>query len=111
MAKATTRNQINTVELRSFNADGTENLDSAGNSVVNVQALPTQQVAIVQSDSTVIDLMGLRCHVAGAVAIKLTNDSAAVTWTVIAGEIIYGRIVAVMATDTTLVNGQMTGLK
>jgi len=36
MAKATTRNQINTVELRSFNADGTENLDSAGNPAIAV---------------------------------------------------------------------------
>jgi hypothetical protein len=76
-----------------------------------VESLPTQQDAIVQSDSTVVDLMGLRCHTAGDVAIKLTNDTVAVVWTVTAGEIIYGRIKAVMLTDTTLTNVQMTGLK
>jgi len=36
MAKVTKRNQMQTVEIGSFNADGTENLDSAGNSVLPV---------------------------------------------------------------------------
>jgi hypothetical protein len=76
-----------------------------------IESLPTQQDAIVQSDTTVLDLMGLRCHAAGDVAIKLTNDMMAVVWTVTAGEIIYGRIKHVMLTGTTLTNAQMTGLK
>lgn len=86
-------------------------LDSNGKQTGRVESLPNEQVAVVQSDTTAINLMGLRCHAAGDVAIKLTNDSAAVTWTVVAGEIIYGRIVAVMSTNTTLADNSMTGLK
>lgn len=93
----------------SFGSTLTQN--SSGKNVALVESLPTEQTAIVQSNTTDIDLMGLRCHASGNVAIKLTNDTAAVTWTVEAGEIIYGRIKNVMATGTTLTNAQMTGLK
>jgi hypothetical protein len=89
----------------------TKSPDSSGAMALRVEALPNTQVAIVKSDATAIDIAGLRCHASGTVAIKLTNDVTAVTWTVTAGEIIYGRIVAVMATNTTLTDSQMTGLK
>lgn len=84
---------------------------SSGIKYSRVESLPNEQVAIVQSDTTAVNLMGLRCHAAGDVAIKLTRDSSAVTWTVKAGEIIYGRIVAVMSTNTTVADADMTGLK
>lgn len=91
--------------------DGTAVVMANGRRGQDVEALPSEQVAIVQSDSTELDLMGLRCHASGNVAIKLQNDTSAVTWTVVAGEIIYGRIKSVMSTNTTLTNAQMTGLK
>ena len=84
---------------------------SAGRSIDLVESLPSAQIAITPNDSTVVNLMGLECLAAGTVAVKFTNDAAAFTRTVTAGQIIYGRIVAVMLTGTTLLTAEMIGLQ
>ena len=85
--------------------------DSTGRSVDLVESLPSAQIVITPNDSTVVDIMGLECLVSGTVAVKFTNDAVAFTRTVVAGQIIYGRIVAVMATGTSLVQSELIGLK
>jgi hypothetical protein len=90
---------------------GTVTTSSDGSDVGLVESLPNAQVAIVQNNSTVVDLMGLECLAAGDVAVKFTNDLVAFTRTVVAGQIIYGRIVAVMATNTTIADADFIGLK
>lgn len=82
-----------------------------GEAMQEVMALPSKQEAIVQSDSTDIDLIGLKCNATGTVALMLQNDTVAQTWNVSDGDVIVARIKRVMSTNTSLTNGQMIGLQ
>lgn len=93
------------------NSEGPNQKGAQNEVVTEVMALPSKQVAIVQSDSTEIDLIGLKCNAAGTVALLLQNDTAPFTWTVAAGDVVVARIKSVYATGTSLANGEMIGLQ
>lgn len=70
-----------------------------------------RQAAITPSDTVAITYDGIRINAAGNIALKFKNDTAAITWTVTAGEYIYGNIVAVMATNTNIAAANIIGLE
>lgn len=80
-----------------------------GTSANQVYALPTGQVAIVQSDTEVVDLIGVRVNAAGDLYLKMQKDAGFTKNVVVAGETVIGRIIGVGA-STTLADADMIGL-
>ncbi len=89
---------------------GTSRFNTQGDDASVVYSLPEEHAAIVQSDSTEVDLIGVECNAAGTIYLKYSRDTLFWPKEVIAGETVIGRIIGVGA-STTLLDSEMTGLK
>jgi hypothetical protein len=82
---------------------------ASGESAGRVYALPTGQLPIVQSDTTVVDLIGVTVNAGGDLYIKMQKDSDFTKNVVVAGQTVMGRIIGVGA-STTILDADLIGL-
>lgn len=78
--------------------------------------LPRDVVAIVQHDTNLLSetIRGIYCNAAGDVRVKYhgmggSDTGGTATHTVVAGQVLWGLIVQVLDTGTTLADAQMIG--